>query len=121
MKKLLFFIIFSITSTQAQKIIFNANIQNRSNDSIVISGENFKRIILGKNGLFSGSFTAPTGSYDLEHGKNRVRLYLKTGYRLNFTADASAFETTANFTGNGENENNFLLLKSKSDAAFSRN
>jgi len=70
MNKILFFIVFSFSAltAQTQKVKLKAKILNASSDSIVISGENFQRVILGRNGIFSDSFSVPTGQYDLEYG-----------------------------------------------------
>ena len=123
MNKILFFIVFSFSAltAQTQKVNLKVQILNASSDSIVISGENFQRVILGRNGIFSDSFSVPTGQYDLEHEKNRAKLYLKNGYNLHFEADASTFNSTAKFTGKGENENNFLAAKSVANDLFARN
>ncbi|HLA56839.1 MAG TPA: TlpA disulfide reductase family protein [Flavobacterium sp.] len=111
MKKMLFFFLFVGMATYAQTDVvkFTAKIANRNTDSIHIIGQNFKKdIAVNKKGVFTDSFTAPKGMYQMFDGVEYAQLFLKPGYDLSLTMDAKMFDETVVFTGNGSKENNFL-------------
>ena len=118
MKKILLLLLLTATGTyaQADKVKFTAKIQNRNSDTLVIRSRTFtKNIIAEKNGVFTDSFEAQPGVYQLFDGTEYATLYLKNGYDLNMTMDAKKFDETITFKGAGSKENNFLAQKTVGD------
>lgn len=118
MKKILLLLLLTATGTyaQADKVKFTAKIQNRNSDTLVIRSRTFtKNIIADKNGVFTDSFEAQPGVYQLFDGTEYATLYLKNGYDLNMTMDAKKFDETITFKGAGSKENNFLAQKTVGD------
>jgi len=118
MKKILLLLLLTATGTyaQADKVKFTAKIQNRNSDTLVIRSRTFtKNIIAEKNGVFTDSFEAQPGVYQLFDGTEYATLYLKNGYDLNMTMDAKKFDETIAFKGAGSKENNFLAQKTVGD------
>jgi len=118
MKKILLLLLLTATGTyaQADKVKFMAKIQNRNSDTLVIRSRTFtKNIIADKNGVFTDSFEAQPGVYQLFDGTEYATLYLKNGYDLNMTMDAKKFDETITFKGAGSKENNFLAQKTVGD------
>jgi thiol-disulfide isomerase/thioredoxin len=111
MKKMLFFFLFVGIASYAQTDVvnFTAKIENRNTDTIHIIGQNFKRDIpVNKNGVFSDSFAATKGMYQMYDGVEYAQLFLKPGFDLSLKMDAKMFDETIVFTGKGAKENNFL-------------
>jgi len=118
MKKILLLLLLAATGTyaQADKVKFMAKIQNRNSDTLVIRSRSLtKNIIADKNGVFTDSFEAQPGVYQLFDGTEYATLYLKNGYDLNMTMDAKKFDETISFKGVGAKENNFLAQKTIGD------
>ncbi|TRW26728.1 TlpA family protein disulfide reductase [Flavobacterium zepuense] len=118
MKKILLLLLLAATGTyaQADKVKFTAKIQNRNSDTLVIRSRAFtKNIIADKKGVFTDSFEAQPGIYQLFDGTEYATLYLKNGYDLSMTMDAKKFDETIAFKGAGSKENNFLAQKTIGD------
>ncbi len=113
MKKILFIALIStiVGFAQNDKVKFTAKIENRNSDTIHIKGANLNHAIaVNKEGVFTDSFEAPKGGYQLFDGTEYAKLYLMPGYDLNMTMDAKHFDQTIKFDGKGANENNFLAM-----------
>lgn len=113
MKKILFIALIStaVGFAQNEKVKFTAKIDNRNSDTLHIKGNAFDRAIaVNKDGIFTDTFEAPKGAYQLFDGTEYAKLYLMPGYDLNMTMDAKKFDQTIKFAGKGANENNFLAM-----------
>ena len=112
MKKIVFLLLISAMGyAQADMVKFSGEIKNRNSDTIYIQGQNFKKAIpLNKKGVFSDSFAAPKGGYQLFDGTEYAQLILIPGFDLNMTMDAKQFDETITFTGKGAKENNLMAF-----------
>ncbi len=119
MKKIMLLFLFAFAGSFAQEVKFTAKIQNRNSDSIAFRGRNFmKSIKINDKGVFTGSFEASPGIYQMSDGSEMTLLYLKPGFDLNLTMDAKMFDETIVYKGKGEKENNFLAQKALIDEKF---
>ncbi|NMH28694.1 TlpA family protein disulfide reductase [Flavobacterium silvaticum] len=109
MKKLAYALLFATAGLFAQdKVKFTAKIENRNSDTIRIVGQNFNKIIVGKNGSFTDTFDAPKGFYQLGDGTEVTSLFLAPGFDVNLKMDAKMFDESIAYTGKGSKENNIL-------------
>jgi len=101
---------------------FTAKISNRNSDTLVIRGANkFLQIIpIDATGVFSASFEAPKGFYQIFDGKESSTLYLKPSSELNLTLDANEFDETIVYKGKGVNESNFLAQNALKEERFGK-
>ena len=127
MKKIFLFslTVLSIFSGFAQSenlVKFTAKISNRNSDTLVIRGANkFLQIIpIDAKGVFSASFEAPKGFYQIFDGKESSTLYLKPSSELNLTLDANEFDETIVYKGKGVNESNFLAQNALKEERFGK-
>ncbi|AWI24834.1 TlpA family protein disulfide reductase [Flavobacterium pallidum] len=113
MKKISLLLFLFVCGVYAQDVKFTAKIANRNSDKLTISGEKKfrKEITVDKDGVFSATFTAPAGLYEMTDGTEFTSLYLKPGYDLTLTMDAKQFDESIVYKGKGEMENNFLAKK----------
>ena len=122
MKKILLLFLFTYAGVfaQADKVKFNATIQNRNSDSLVIRSRTFTKVIKADaKGNFADAFAVPQpGIFQLFDGAEYATVYLKNGYDLAMTMDAKQFDETIKFKGKGEKENNFLAQKTLEDETF---
>jgi len=118
-----FFLVFlfslSHVFAQSDQLKFAATIKNRNSDSLLISSSTFQRVVkAAKNGVFNDAFTVTEGAYFLDDGTESTHLYLKNGYDLTMTIDASKFDETIHFEGDGSKENNFLASNALVEEGF---
>lgn len=103
---------FTVLTSFAQEVVkIQASVQNRNGDVLYV--KDFKNNTISEmksddKGNFSGSFAAEESFYVLFDGTEYAQLYLKNGYDLKVSLDASKFDATIRFTGNGSDVNNFL-------------
>lgn len=93
------------------EMTFQATITNKNSDvvSILENRKTIQEIKIDANGIFKATFPINEGLYLFFDGKKQVQLFLKPNYDLKMTADASNFEETVKFEGNGSLENNFMV------------
>lgn len=69
---------------------------------------------VSSTGDFSGSFDAPKdGMYAITFGRNMNMIYLKKGQSINISGTAADFPAKFTMTGDGKNNNDFLLAAQK--------
>ena len=107
---LVFLLFFSSISFSQEKILFHGVIINRNGDVLYVKDNNtiIKEIKLNKEGAFNDSFITKEGMYQMYDGVEYADLYLKPGYDLDLKMDATKFDESITFMGNGAKENNFL-------------
>ncbi|MGL2962885.1 TlpA family protein disulfide reductase [Flavobacterium sp. RSB2_4_14] len=113
MKKLfsfLFMLAFSTVVISQESMTFQADITNKNGDVIYIKQGNttLQEIKVDSKGVFKATFPVKEGMYQLFDGVEYGRLFLKNGYDLKMTMDASAFDETIKFKGKGAKENNYM-------------
>jgi thiol-disulfide isomerase/thioredoxin len=124
MKKLYFILTALVFSAlgfaQSDVVKFQADISKRNGDVLYIKDNNkiVQEIKLDK-GMFKASFAVKEGMYQLFDGVEYAQLYLKNGYDLKMTMDASQFDESIKFSGNGSKENNYLAQETLADEGAS--
>lgn len=130
MRKLIFITLALVCSFNGigQKkatVSFKAEIANRNTDSIIFrnrnDGKEIKKLLVGADGIFKGSFAVEEGFYMLFDGKEYTELFLKNGYDLNLKMDAQKFDESIVYSGKGALENNFLAQNTITDAKYDYN
>ncbi len=111
----------SLSLFAQEEMSFEATISNKNGDVLFIKNNRVivKEIKADEKGNFKAKFPIKEGLYQLFDGKEYAQLYLKPGYDLKMTMDASKFDETIKFSGKGAKENNFIaentLLEQKTD------
>jgi len=124
MKKqfVLIFGLIAFISFSQGKVKFQANIENRNSDEIVVkdlSGKEITKIAADKKGVFKSEITIPKdGFYVLFDGTEYAQMYLKNGYDLKMKLNAKEFDETLTYTGKGAEPNNFIAKKNIETALF---
>lgn len=120
-----FFLTFStllfsvIAFSQTRTMPFKAKIENRNSDSLTIRNRTFSQTLKAdKNGVFKGDLAIEDGFYQLFDGKEQARVYFDTDFDIQMTMDASQFDETIAFTGEGAGENNFLAKAALNDEQY---
>ena len=105
-------IVFVFSCNNNSDVIISGTINNQVNDSIVISGPNFKKTIrLNENGKFLDTINISTNIYTLIHGRERTSMFLKPGYSLSISIDNKEFDESLTYSGEGSSNNNYLAAK----------
>ncbi|NNT70818.1 TlpA family protein disulfide reductase [Flavobacterium sp. IMCC34852] len=113
MKKIVSFfltvLISSLTIAQ-ETMTFQAEIANKNGNTLSIKSgrETVQKIEADEKGNFKATFPIKEGLYQLFDGVEYANLFLKNGYNLKMTMDATKFDESISFSGNGSAENNFL-------------
>ncbi|MCF6131224.1 TlpA family protein disulfide reductase [Flavobacterium wongokense] len=113
--------LFSATSFAQENMAFQAKIDNRNGDTLFIrdnAGQIVQEIKINPKGMFQAQFPVKDGMYQLFDGEEYAQLYLKNGYDLSMTMDASKFDETIKFTGKGAKENNYLAEETMAEEKF---
>ncbi len=121
MKKLftlLSLVLFSSAVFSQDNMVFQAKIENKNGDILYIkdNGVTVQEIKLNPKGLFQAQFPIKEGMYQMFDGVEYAVLFLKNGYDLKMTMDASKFDETIKFEGKGSKENNYLAKRTLDDA-----
>ncbi len=116
MKKIVSFIFTVLVSSVAiaqENMTFQAEIANKNGNTLFINSgrETIQKIEADAKGNFKATFPIKEGLYQLFDGAEYANLYLKNGYNLKMTMDATKFDETIAFSGNGAAENNFLAKR----------
>lgn len=97
---------------QPGTVHFKAIIKNRNSDTITISKGAFTRTIsVNRKGEFDDKFEVVEDIYNFYDGTEYTSVYLKPGYKLTMTTDASQFDEALRYRGKGEKESNYLAQK----------
>jgi len=90
-------------------VTLSGTITNPNSDSLIVAQRQIlKTIKVNEDGTFSDTLKVNPGTYVLFDGTEQTRVYLKNGFDLNLTANTDEFDETISYTGNGEQENNYL-------------
>ncbi len=113
MKKIVSFIFTVLVTSLAiaqENMTFQAEIANKNGTTLFINSgrETIQKIEADAKGNFKATFSVKEGLYQLFDGTEYANLYLKNGYDLKMTMDATKFDETIAFTGKGSAENNYL-------------
>ncbi|WP_333879169.1 TlpA family protein disulfide reductase [Flavobacterium sp.] len=116
MKRIFSFVLTVLVSGLAlaqESMSFQAAITNKNGEILFIKNgrQIIQEIKADDKGNFKATFPITAGMYQLFDGAEYAQLYLKNGYDLKMTMDASKFDETIAFTGKGAAENNFLAKK----------
>lgn len=112
LKSVAFFMVFlfCLSSLAQTTIDFQVKIMNRKSDVVQLknNGNLIKELKMNPDGFFQDKFSVEEGIYQLFNGQDYALLFLKNGYDLKMTVDATNFDKTTRFEGLGANENNYL-------------
>lgn len=100
--------------TEPDYVLFSGKIKNRNSDSLVIKSDKevLHTLKLNEDGTFSDTLhNIKEAFYTLFDGGEYATLFLKPGYTLSMTLDATAFDETLAYEGKGAEENNYLIKK----------
>jgi len=112
LKSVAFFTVFlfCLSSLAQNTIDFQVKIMNKKNDIVQLknNGNLIKELKMNPDGFFQEKFSVEEGIYQLFNGQDYALLFLKNGYDLKMTVDATNFDKTTRFEGFGAAENNYL-------------
>ena len=102
-----------IIFAQSQIVTFSGKIENPNSETVFIKAGNFiKKFKLSDSGVFSDTLKIPSqGIYTFSDGRESSAIYLKNGYNLNLSLDTKMFDESLKYTGEGSENNNFLVQK----------
>jgi thiol-disulfide isomerase/thioredoxin len=124
MKKLFSFLLtllFTTVVVSQENMTFQAAITNKNGDVLTIKQGNatIQEIKGDSKGVFKATFPIKEGMYQMFDGAEYAQLFLKNGYDLKMTMDASKFDETIKFKGKGAKENNYLAEEALLEEQFS--
>jgi hypothetical protein len=112
LKSVAFFTVFlfCLSSLAQNTIDFQVKIMNKKSDVVQLknNGNLIKELKMNPDGFFQEKFSVEEGIYQLFNGQDYALLFLKNGYDLKMTVDATNFDKTTRFDGLGAAENNYL-------------
>jgi thiol-disulfide isomerase/thioredoxin len=116
-------VLFSSVAFAQENMAFQAKIENRNGDILYIKDNKtvVQEIKLNPKGLFQAQFPIKEGMYQLFDGAEYAQVFLKNGYDLKMTMDATQFDESIKFEGKGSKENNFLAEETRNDEKFDFN
>jgi thiol-disulfide isomerase/thioredoxin len=105
----LFFFI-SVAVFAQETMTLQVDIVNRKGDVVYLreGRKNVLEIKADDKGVFKSTFAIKEGMYTFFDGNEYAQLFLKPGYDLKMTLDATKFDESLKFYGTGSKENNFL-------------
>ena len=117
---LLIAVLFSSIAFAQENVKFEATITNKNGDVLYIKDNKttIQEIKIDDKGVFKSQFPIKEGIYQLFDGVEYANLFLKNGYDLKMTMDASKFDETIKFEGKGAKENNYLAEETVADEKF---
>jgi hypothetical protein len=100
----------SMTVFAQETMTIQVDITNRKGDVVYLreGRKNIQEIKADDKGVFKSTFAIKEGMYTFFDGNEYAQLFLKPGYDLKMTLDATKFDETLQFSGTGAKENNFL-------------
>jgi hypothetical protein len=101
----------------------SGKIEHPNTDKVLIRGKNYrKEIKVNEKGEFSDTLKIPNGEYSFYDYSESTTIYLEVGFNLFITLDTKEFDETINYSGIGNQPNNFLasyyLFKEKNTIDF---
>ncbi|MEZ4803129.1 MAG: TlpA disulfide reductase family protein [Gelidibacter sp.] len=94
-------------------VTLSGKIMNQNSDSIQIRNRTYSKTIkVNPDGTFSDTLKVETGIYTFFDGNESSTLFLKNGYDLNITLDTNEFDETIKYTGEGNENSNYLAQHS---------
>lgn len=110
----------NVSFAQKEYVTFEAKIENRNSDKILINGPKKykKEISLNKEGFFKDTLKVADGMYQFYDGAESTMLYLRNGYDLKMKLNAKEFDETIVYEGKGAKENNFLAQNALYEEGF---
>ena len=103
--------ISSCSTEPKNYVTLNGKIDNPHSDSLVVYGQNgkIKRIKVNENGNFADTLTLDTANvHNVFDGTQNFQIFLRNGYDLKISFDATDLDATLLFSGVGKDENNYL-------------
>lgn len=102
---------------QKNEVLFSAQVDDRTSDSVVIQNRSgFKKIIVAnKNGIFSDQFRVEDGIYYFSIEKNYTKVYLRNNAKITIVTNESKFDNDISFLGDCAEENAFLTQQLRID------
>jgi len=124
MKKLLSFLLTLVFTTlviSQETMTFQAEITHKNGEVLFIKQGNtiIQEIKGDSKGIFKATFPVKEGMYQMFDGVEYAQLFLKNGFDLKMTMDASAFDETIKFKGKGGKENNYLAQETLLEQKYS--
>lgn len=102
--------------------IISGKIEEGNSKQIIVSNTLSRKVLdtisVNIDGSFNDTIKLKKGYYNLKYGRDKVPMYLETGYNLNITANAKFLDSTLTITGNGSAENHFLKERKNKVKAF---
>ena len=93
-------------------VTIQGTIANADNNTLSILGKDFKKeITLNEDGTYKDTLKVTQGFHGFNDGKQQSFIYLKNGYNLELNFDASNFQESIDFKGEGSITNNYLGKK----------
>ena len=90
-------------------VTIQGTIANADNNTLSILGKDFKKeITLNEDGTYKDTLKVTQGFHGFNDGKQQSFIYLKNGYDLELNFDASNFQESIDFKGEGSKTNNYL-------------
>ena len=100
-------------------VTFSGNITNANSDSLLVERRGFKKVIsVNQDGSFSDTLKVDPGMYYIYDGSESSAVFLRNGYDLNLTMDTKEFDESIKYTGEGAENNNFLVAKALKEEGF---
>ena len=101
----------------------SGKIEHPNSNKVLIRGKNYrKEIKLNEKGEFSDTLKISNGEYSFYDYSESTTIYLEVGFNLFITLDTKEFDETINYSGIGNQPNNFLasyyLFKEKNTIDF---
>lgn len=129
MKKLLFTLIVLtiISCTKEEKpvdyVVFSGKIENP--DGGKFSVRSSTKVLKDFNVMEDGSFTdtlknIEEGYFTFKYANETSSIYLKPGFNINLSINPNEFDESIIYTGNGNNENNYLAQKLLNEEALGK-
>jgi len=96
--------------TKPDYVLVSGKITNPNASKVRISGNDFKKSIKMKDGVFADTLNIPkSGYYTFSDGRETSAMYLNKGTKVTITLDTKEFDETITYTGS--DESNYLAKK----------
>lgn len=121
MKKTLLLLLASAAAWAQGTAKFTAEIKNANSDSLAVYSESTYNVFKSANGRFTGTVDVDGyGFYRVDDGSEFALMFIKEGFDLKMTMDASQFDESITFTGKGAKENNLLAKRMLTTEKFQK-
>lgn len=123
----LFVVTFFLASCAEDKpidtLIFSGNVENTEADSLVITdsfNDNVAIIYCDRHKSFADTLLVKEGVYWMAIGEEQTKVYLKPGMNFEMRVNATDFDETIHYKGNGAIENNYLASKALLEEGYGK-